>query len=137
MVLVDTSVWIEVFRKSPRVQLESLVDFDDIVTCLPVIQEVLQGFDSEPAFLRARESMLALPIVESPFGVDVYAQAIDLYRTARRLGLTIRSGVDCLIAACALRHQLEVFHCDRDFDVLARVSALQARNVGRRRQASG
>jgi predicted nucleic acid-binding protein len=133
VVLVDTSVWIDVFRTSSGIRLESLVEFDDIVTCLPVVQEVLQGFDSEPAFLRARESMLALPIVEMPLGVDVYAEAVDLYRAGRRLGLTIRSSVDCLIAACALRHQLEVLHCDRDFDALARISALRARNVKRRR----
>jgi predicted nucleic acid-binding protein len=77
--------------------------------------------------------MLAMPIVESPVGVDVYAEAIDLYRAARRLGLTVRSSVDCLIAACALRHQLEVQHCDRDFDALARISALRSRKVKRRR----
>jgi predicted nucleic acid-binding protein len=129
VVLVDTSVWIEVFRKSPRVQLESLVDFDEIVTCLPVIQEVLQGFTAEPAFLRARESMLALPIVESPLGHDVFLQAVDLYRSGRRLGLTIRSSVDCLIGACAIRHQLEVLHCDRDYDAIARVSPLRARDI--------
>ena len=135
MVLVDTSVWIEVFRKSPRVRLEALVDFDEIVTCLPVIQEVLQGFDAEPAFLRARESMLAFPIVEAPLGRDVWLQAVDLYRSGRRLGLTIRSGADCLIAACAIRHQLEVLHHDRDFDALARVSVLRARNIAPRSRA--
>ena len=129
MVLVDTSVWIEVFRKSPRVQLEALVDFDEIVTCLPVIQEVLQGFTAEPAFLRARESMLAFPIVEAPLGLDVWVQAVDLYRSGRRLGLTIRSSVDCLIAACAIRHQLELLHHDRDFDAIARVSPLRARDI--------
>jgi len=44
VVLVDTSAWIEVFRKPSRLAIESAVDFDDIVTCLPVVQEVLQGF---------------------------------------------------------------------------------------------
>ena len=129
MVLVDTSVWIEVFRKPQRVQLEAFVDFDEIVTCLPVIQEVLQGFTAEPAFLRARESMLALPIVEAPLGRDVWLQAVDLYRSGRRLGLTNRSSADCLIAACAIRHQLEVLHHDRDFDAIARVSPLRARGI--------
>jgi predicted nucleic acid-binding protein len=133
VVLVDTSVWIEIFRKSPKVQIDSLVDFDEIVTCLPVIQEVLQGFDSEPAFQRASESMFALPIVESPLRLDVCRQAVDLYRTARRAGFTIRSGVDCVIAACALRHQLEVLHHDRDFDSIAKIAPLQTRNIGKRR----
>jgi predicted nucleic acid-binding protein len=129
VVLVDTSVWIEVFRRRPRLRLDAVVDFDEIVTCLPVVQEVLQGFDDERAFLLAREAIHALPIVESPLGRPVFDEAVDLYRSARRAGLTIRSGVDCLIAACALRHNLEVLHCDRDFDLLARISPLQARDV--------
>ena len=129
MVLVDTSVWIEVFRKPSRVKLEQAVDFDDVVTCLPVIQEVLQGFDDERAFLLARDAMHALPVVESPIAGPVFDQAVDLYRAARRAGLTVRSGVDCLIAACALRHRLEVLHRDRDYEVLARVSPLQARRL--------
>lgn len=129
MVLVDTSVWIEVFRKPARVRLEQAVDFDDIVTCLPVIHEVLQGFDDERAFLVAREAMHALPVVESPLARPVFDQAVDLYRAARRAGVTVRSGVDCVIAACALRHHLVVLHYDRDFDNIARVSALQSRRL--------
>jgi predicted nucleic acid-binding protein len=96
---------------------------------LPVIQEVLQGFRDERAFLVVREAMHALPIVESPIGGPVFDQAVDLYRAARRAGLTVRSGVDCLIAACALRHRLEVLHSDRDYDTLARVSPLQSRRL--------
>jgi len=91
------------------------------MTCLPIVQQVLQGFAAEPAFLRARESMLAFPIVEAPLGGDVWLQAVDLYRSGRRLVLTIRSGVDCLIAAYVIRHQLKVLHFDRDFDSLTGV----------------
>lgn len=132
MVLVDTSVWIEVFRKPARVRLENVVEFEEVVTCLPVMQEVLQGFRDERAFLLAREAMQALPIVESPVSVAVFDQAIDLYRAARRAGFTVRSGADCLIGACALQHRLEVIHYDRDYDTLARVSSLQSRRIKRR-----
>lgn len=127
MVLVDTSVWVEVFRKPARISLEKLLDFDDVVTCLPVIQEVLQGFSEDRAFAVARQALHALPIVESPMQAAVFDRAAELYRTARRAGLTVRSGVDCLIAACALRNGLEVLHHDRDFDALARVSSLRTR----------
>lgn len=129
MVLVDTSVWIEVFRRPPRLSLKALTDFDDVVTCLPVIQEVLQGFRDERAFARARESMQALPIVDAPLTTEVFDHAVELYRAARRSGATVRSGVDCLIAASAIRHGLEVLHRDRDFGEIARVSALRARRV--------
>jgi predicted nucleic acid-binding protein len=129
VVLVDTSVWIEVFRKRPRLQLEAVVDFDDIVTCLPVMQEVLQGFSDQRAFALAHDAMHALPIVEAPLGAPVYDDAVGLYRAARRAGVTVRSGVDCLIAACALRHGLVKLHHDRDYENLARVSALRTQPV--------
>jgi predicted nucleic acid-binding protein len=129
MILVDTSVWIDVFRARNPLRLEDLIDFDEIVTCLPVIQEVLQGFRDEDAFRTARTSMLALPAVETPLNIEVVEEAVALYRTARRRGLTVRSSVDCLIAACALRHDLTVLHRDRDYPALAKVSALRQRTL--------
>jgi predicted nucleic acid-binding protein len=129
VVLVDTSVWIAVFRQGSHLALEEIVDFDDVVTCLPVVQEVLQGFQDPRAFNRAREAMYALPIVDSPLPQEAFDQAVDLYRATRRAGLTVRSGVDCLIAASAIRHHLEVLHDDRDYDTLARVSTLQVRRL--------
>lgn len=131
MVLVDTSVWVEIFRRPGRLDAGAVLDLDDAVTCLPVVQEVLQGFRDERAFRTARDAMLALPIVESPLRVEVIEEAVELYRSARRAGRTVRSGVDCLIAACALRHGLTVLHHDRDYAALAAVSALEARPVFR------
>lgn len=125
MFLLDTSVWVEVFRKRRPLDLEAHLDFEDVVTCLPVVQEVLQGFDDERAFRLAREAMLSLPMVESPLEEGVFEEAVGLYRAARRLGLTVRSGTDCLIAACALRNSLAIVHRDRDFDALARVAPLE------------
>jgi len=122
-------VWIEIFRRPSRVRLDRIADFDEVVTCWPVIQEVLQGFADERAFATARSALYALPIVESPLAAAAFEEAVHLYRTARRAGYTVRSGMDCLIAACALRHGLTVLHHDRDYDVLARVSALDAREA--------
>ncbi len=127
--IVDTSVWVEVFRKPSRFRLESAVELDEVVTCPPVIQEVLQGFRDARAYAVARDAMLALPRVESPLAVEVFVDAANLYRGARRSGLTVRSGVDCLVAACAIRNGLTVLHRDRDFDALARVSGLQAQAI--------
>lgn len=127
MILVDTSVWIAIFRTQRPLDLDEVLDFDEIVTCLPVVQEVLQGFRDEGAFRRAREAMFSLPIVESPLEDDVISHAVDLYRGARRGGLTVRSSVDCLIAACAIRNDLEVLHLDRDYQALAQVSSLRQR----------
>jgi len=129
VILIDTSVWIEVFRARQPLVLTSFVDFDDVVTCLPVVQEVLQGFRDEGAFRRAREAMLSLPIVEAPLGEAAFLEAVALYRRARRAGRTVRSSADCLIAACALRSDLEVLHRDRDYAALAAVSGLRQRAI--------
>jgi predicted nucleic acid-binding protein len=126
--LVDTSLWIATFRRNGP-SLESLVALDEVVTALPIVQEVLQGFGDERAFAKARTAMLSLPIVESPMSADVFVEAAQLYRAARRAGITVRSSVDCLIAACALRNGLGVLHLDRDYDALARISPLEARSV--------
>ena len=129
MLLVDTSVWIEVFRKPARIRLEDVADLGEVVTTLPIVQEVLQGFTDERAFRIAKDAMFALPAVESPLTREVFLEAAELYRAARRAGLTIRSSTDSLIAACAIRHHLPVAHIDRDYDHLARVSTLQARRI--------
>jgi predicted nucleic acid-binding protein len=129
VVLVDTSVWIECFRAKPSLRIDELVEFEDIVTCLPVVQEVLQGFRDERPYHIAREAMYALPIVDSPMDRSVFDEAVSIYRSARRQALTVRSGVDCLIAACAIRHGLTVLHHDRDIDVIASVSPLHSRRV--------
>jgi predicted nucleic acid-binding protein len=130
VLLVDTSAWIEIFRRPSRIALEDVIDDTDrVVTCLPIIQEVLQGFDDERAFRIARTAMHALPCVESPLSRDLIDLAVDIYRGARRAGITVRSSVDCVIAACASRHRLTVVHCDRDYTNLARVVALEAIDI--------
>lgn len=129
MVLVDTSVWIEIFKKPPGLDLTALLDIDEVTVCLPVIQEVLQGFRDERVFDIAREAMISFPVVESPLEESVFMEGVSLYRSARRRGFTVRSSVDCLIATCAIRNDLEVLHRDRDFTTLAEVSPLKQRSL--------
>ena len=129
MILVDTSVWIEWMRPVRPLAFEEIVAFDDVAVCLPIIQELLQGLDDEAWFRVAREALLSMPVLENPVRESLVLEAVALYRTARRAGLSIRSSADCLIAACALRHDAEVLHRDRDYEHLARVSHLRQRRV--------
>lgn len=129
MWLVDTSVWILVFRRKEPLDLTKILSFDEIVTCLPVVQEVLQGIRDERPFRIAKDSMRNLPTLDDPLGFEVVDAAVDLYRAARRAGLTVRSSVDCLIAATALRHDVGVLHHDRDYSALAKISPLRQRAV--------
>ena len=63
VVLVDTSVWIEVFRRPSRLNLSAVTDLEEVVTCLPVVQEVLQGFD---AFAEQPSALIRLGRAKPP-----------------------------------------------------------------------
>lgn len=49
----------------------------------------------------------------------------EVYRTCRTLGLSVRSQMDCLMAAVAIRLDVPVLHHDRDFAAIASATALR------------
>lgn len=129
MILVDTSAWIEVLRGRAGQRYRDAVRGEEVVTCLPIVQEVLQGLDDDSAFHVTTAAFADIRVLENPLGRDIFDDAVQVYRHARRAGITVRSSVDCIIAACALRHDATVLHVDRDFTHLARISALKAQRL--------
>jgi predicted nucleic acid-binding protein len=125
MILVDTSIWIELLSAKPR----SIIREEDVlrfVTCGPVIQEVLQGLRPGVQSDAFRTAFLAIPVVSDPIPLALFVSAADIYREGRRRGITIRSSADCLIAAIAIDHGIPVWHRDRDFSAIARYTGLDA-----------
>lgn len=128
MIVVDTSAWIEFTRASGsrvHLALRELVDQGQELAVPDAVRlEVLAGARDETQ-LAALQSMLArfthVP-ASSPHDHDV---AAGLFRSARATGETVRSLVDCLIAAMAIRLDVPLLAQDRDFEVLATVSALR------------
>lgn len=124
MVLVDTTVWIDLLRavQSPAVvTLRRLLEEGSVVTTLVVVQEILQGASNLASLQRLREHFLSLPMVEPLPGGLTYAAAGELYARCRWQGLTPRSPHDCLIAQIAIDHGVALLHDDRDFVALAQV----------------
>jgi predicted nucleic acid-binding protein len=125
--LADTSAWIEFVRDGHQAtadRLESMLETGEACITEPVVLEVLQGGRSE-AHVRSLQGLLwraRLLTVES----GDYAEAAFLYRVCRANGVTVRSSLDCLIAAVAIRTGVPVLHHDRDFDLLARHTPLVA-----------
>jgi predicted nucleic acid-binding protein len=52
-------------------------------------------------------------------------KAAQLYRSLRRKGITIRKANDCVIAALCIEFDIPLFHSDKDFDNIAKYSALK------------
>lgn len=122
MILVDTSVWIEIIRGTIHVTSTEYLDF---ATCGPVLQEVFQGLDVRPERDLFRESLMAIHCLGDPLSLDLFLEAAELSRRGRQKGYTIRSSTDCLIAAIAIQHDVAVWHRDRDFDYIARFTPLK------------
>lgn len=128
MILVDTSVWIELLSVKPRRKIRE----DDVLrftTCGPIAQEVLQGLRPHPQSDAFRELFLALPVLSDPIPLSLFLSAGDIYRNGRSRGFTIRSSMDCLIAAVAIQNKVPVWHRDRDFTAIARYTGLQLANL--------
>jgi predicted nucleic acid-binding protein len=124
MILVDTSIWIEILTRNPRhiIREEDLFSF---VTCGPVVQEVLQGLRPGLQSDAFRTAFLAIPVLSDPVPLALFVSAAEIYRQGRKRGITIRSSVDCLIAAIAIDRGIPVWHRDRDFSAIARYTGLE------------
>lgn len=126
MYLVDTSVWIRFFRTEAA---SHWFKPEEIGICLPVYQEVLQGVRHDADFHDIQFLLDAAAFFDSPLPKERFADAVQIFRIARRQGKIIRSATDCLIAAIALKHNLTVLHDDRDYAVIASFSGLRERRV--------
>jgi predicted nucleic acid-binding protein len=120
--IVDTSAWIEFFNRGNGEiagRVARLVEDDEAVVTGLVRCEVLCGFRSDAAFAQARDILSAFEEIDDS-SPKVRSLAVDIFRGCRRKGVTVRSLVDCLIAAAALSSGVPILHRDRDFDAIAR-----------------
>ena len=123
MLLVDSSVWIDIGRKAATDATRFLHGrdaVDELATTGIIVQEVLQGMSNERMIEQTRERFWSMLVLE-PRELSTFEVAAHLYRAARKKGRTIRKPNDCLIAALALEHGALLVHNDRDFVALAEV----------------
>ena len=124
MVLVDTSVWIDLLRSNdtPAVcRLKQLLDPGLAFVAPVIVQELLQGASSERNLQILRDRFIVLPRLEPLPSGSTHADAGALFARCRWAGITPRSPHDCLIAQTAIDHEAVLLHDDRDFDRMAEV----------------
>ncbi|MFY9822682.1 MAG: PIN domain-containing protein [Thermoanaerobaculia bacterium] len=117
MILVDTSVWIDVFRdgsQGKRKALLAAVAGEEVVLTRFSQLELLQGCRNEQewnlSYLDSQDYVEA--------STTTWEDAARIYFDLRRDGFTVRSPIDCCIAQLALTNDLMLFHRDRDFKVI-------------------
>lgn len=131
MVLIDSSCWIDFLRDADTpatTYIDRVVahDLSSVVTCEPIVMELLAGPTGPDQLNRLENLVNGLPCLPFEPTVD-FRTAASIQRAVRTTGRTVRSMIDCLIAAVALRHDVEVAHKDADFDLIAGVTKLKVR----------
>jgi predicted nucleic acid-binding protein len=125
MILVDTSVLIDYLRgkSTPAVAVLAKLDSSNMPFAIPLVccQEILQGARDENEW-RALARVLSTQyqaIPEEP--TSLHWEAARIFFDCRRRGVTVRSSVDCLIAAQALAAKAPLLHDDEDFERIRKV----------------
>jgi predicted nucleic acid-binding protein len=123
--LIDSSAWIE-YTRDTNSAICNEVDrlLQDAPTNVgitePVIMELLVGPTNPWVITQLEKLVNGLPLLPVDAFVD-YRAAAAAARAVRQGGNTVRSIIDCLIAAVAVRTGATLVHRDRDFPLLAEV----------------
>ena len=129
MILADSSVQIDVLRArrtpaSDRLR-ETVRQRTPYAVPQPCVQEVLQGARDEPEW-RLLKTFFESQEIAAPVDWRVaHVEAARIFFECRRKGLTVRSGVDCLIVQIALENDAVLLHDDTDFEAIAKVRPLR------------
>ena len=122
MILVDSTVWIDLLRNYETVpvsRLRKLLDAGEATVAPVIVQELLQGATDAAGFAKLHRYFTAIPISGAENSLELHVAAGRLYARARWQGVTPRNPHDCLIAATALDNRIPLLHDDRDFEQLA------------------
>ena len=126
MLLADTSAWIEFLRGTGSTQAGCLRDAiaeREVVVIDPILLELMAGARRDS--VASLQRLLVAQHVEGLTPRLDWLDAARIYRELRWRGQTLRSQLDALIAAVAIRLDLPLLHRDRDFDVIARHTPLR------------
>lgn len=127
MILVDSSVWIDLFRGASTTQtgqLEKLLRSQPVLIGDLILAEVLRGFARDLEFQRARTRLAALNCIVIG-GEQIALQAARNMRSLRARGVSVRGTIDALIATRCIEDDLLLLHSDRDFEPFSKHLGLQ------------
>jgi predicted nucleic acid-binding protein len=126
VVIVDTSVWIDVLRDGSgreRDALRAAVGDGDLVLTRFTQMELLQGARNEREWGLLSQHLETQTYAEAQS--STWPDAARTYFDLRRTGQTVRSPIDCCIAQIAIDHGFLLLHRDRDFEIISAMRPLR------------
>jgi predicted nucleic acid-binding protein len=130
MLLIDTSVWIKLFRAPDNDFKQTLIEVingKDYYLSRFTQTELLQGARNEKEWTELNNYLSTQDYIDP--GIQLWSHAARIYYELRRQGITVRNTIDCLIAASAIEHDLLLLHDDRDFEAIAYGTPLNETSV--------
>ena len=127
VVIVDSSVWIAYLNGADTPEtawFDARLTSERFGVLDLMVCEVLQGLSTDQQAARVLGHLRRFQIFDTG-GVDLASAAAAHYRALRTHGRTVRSTVDCLIAAFCIREGHQLLHRDRDFDAFERHAGLR------------
>lgn len=122
MVLVDSNIWSDAFRKSGKqsagvATLRELVVKGEVIMIGPIRQETLSGIKGSRHFNKIRDALRAFP--SQRITEPIYETAAAFYNLCRSKGIQ-GSHTDFLICACAVEWKATILTRDKDFQRFAK-----------------
>ncbi len=117
MIVVDSSVWIDIFTglSTPEVEcLDGLLGETPLAIGDVILMEVLQGFRHERDMAKARQLFRSLTLLPLLAGSNAW-KAAENDRQLRSKGITVRKTIDGIIATACIEANLPLLFSDRDF----------------------
>jgi predicted nucleic acid-binding protein len=125
VLLIDTSVWIKLFRDDSEDFKQSLIktiNNQDYYLSRFSQTELLQGCLNEQEWSKLNSYLETQDYLEP--STESWTVAARIYYNLRRQGITVRNTIDCCIAASAIEHNLLLLHINRDFEAIAKGTSL-------------
>lgn len=125
MLLIDTSVWIKLFRDDSENFKQSLIETiknQDYYLSRFSQTELLQGCLNEQEWSKLNSYLETQDYLDP--STESWTVAARIYYNLRCQGITVRNTIDCCIAASAIEHNLLLLHIDRDFEAIAKGTSL-------------
>ncbi len=128
MILADTSAWIEYDRATGGpvdLRMVDLIRREDEVLAVtePVMMELIAGARTQARETDLRRLLLRFKLLTFDPAADFDA-ASTIYLRCRRVGITPRGLLDCMIAAVCWRRGATLLTCDLDLIRVAGVVGL-------------
>ena len=124
MILVDTSVLIDYLKGIDNQEAKAI---DKIIDrkipygiCSYVYQEILQGAKDQKEYDKLKKYLKTMQFYDLKYGTESFEKAAIINIKCRKVGISIRSTIDLIIAEIAIENGLYLLHRDNDYTNIAK-----------------